>query len=151
MPAIHANHAILVHKTAGHGIVGIARQHRHKSPICEELRKGNSMSIFLTWGNARGKFPHPFFRLWMAHISDDFCPRRIEIGKERAFGQPTLLAIPDFRCRKSCPARDVPAAVFCVGQPILPASLLPSSACWLSIACRPRCESRVLRAARFRH
>ncbi|WP_417303542.1 hypothetical protein, partial [Ellagibacter isourolithinifaciens] len=44
------------------------------------------MSIFLTWGNARGKFPHPFFRLWMAHISDDFCPRRIEIGKERAFG-----------------------------------------------------------------
>ena len=27
------------------------------------------MSIFLTWGNARGKFPHPFFRLWMAHIS----------------------------------------------------------------------------------
>ena len=30
------------------------------------------MSIFLTWGNARGKFPHPFFRLWMAHISAIF-------------------------------------------------------------------------------
>ena len=30
------------------------------------------MSIFLTWGNARGKFPHPFFRLWMARISTIF-------------------------------------------------------------------------------
>ena len=43
-----------------------------KSSICEELYEGNLMSIFLTWGNARGKFPHPFFRLWTAHISAIF-------------------------------------------------------------------------------
>ena len=30
------------------------------------------MSIFLSWENARGESTHPFFRLWMAHISTIF-------------------------------------------------------------------------------
>ena len=39
------------------------------------------MSIFLTWGNARGKFPHPFFRLWMAHISTISVHDELKSGK----------------------------------------------------------------------
>ena len=39
------------------------------------------MPIFLTWENARGKFPHPFFRLWMAHISAIFVHGELKSGK----------------------------------------------------------------------
>lgn len=52
MPAIHTILAILVRKTAGHGIAGIARQLRQKSTICEECRKTNFLLENLAWENA---------------------------------------------------------------------------------------------------
>lgn len=113
-------------------------------PICEELYEGNSMSIFLTWGNACGKFTHPFFRLWMAHISTIFV--HDEWGKNVRPGSrpfsPSLISAVESHARRgtfllpsSASANPFYLPVFCpaplVGSPlravlaVSPASCVP--------------------------
>lgn len=91
MSEIRAIYVILVHKTAGHGIVGIARQLRHKSPICEELHSENFMLKFLTWENAWGEFAYPLIRLRMAHISAISVHDFANSGKKLARAAPILM------------------------------------------------------------